>query len=196
RTMYLWLKLLAFGFVILDTEVFVTGVTSTQTPHLPTHAGSQAPSGGRADTQTLNSKAVIAPTPAPGGLHPSDSTIPPTIRLASSTVTPPTTTIATTQPKPSCDDKYRNVTVDYLFDNNTKLFEAKLNDYLDSACKPEECKKLKECSMSNITLVDSSCTSNKTLALDVPPDPERFNLLDCTLKEIANISICLEWTVK
>uniref|UniRef100_A0A8C5LDY6 Receptor-type tyrosine-protein phosphatase C n=1 Tax=Jaculus jaculus TaxID=51337 RepID=A0A8C5LDY6_JACJA len=118
--MYLWLKLLAFGFVILDTEVFVTGKY----------------------------------------------------------------------------DKYRNVTVDYLFDNNTKLFEAKLNDYLDSACKPEECKKLKECSMSNITLVDSSCTSNKTLALDVPPDPERFNLLDCTLKEIANISICLEWTVK
>uniref|UniRef100_A0A8C5LFY4 Receptor-type tyrosine-protein phosphatase C n=1 Tax=Jaculus jaculus TaxID=51337 RepID=A0A8C5LFY4_JACJA len=274
--MYLWLKLLAFGFVILDTEVFVTGltttekvtalpprdplpahttaillpdisergndfleptplpgVTSTQTPHLPTHAGSQAPSGGRADTQTLNSKAVIAPTPAPGGLHPSGvpgeestpgifpegsaltattlrparsssadspahtsniSTADSASGVTSITVTPPTTTIGD-----NLTFSYAitlNVTVDYLFDNNTKLFEAKLNDYLDSACKPEECKKLKECSMSNITLVDSSCTSNKTLALDVPPDPERFNLLDCTLKEIANISICLEWTVK
>ncbi|ELW57889.1 Receptor-type tyrosine-protein phosphatase C [Tupaia chinensis] len=126
-TMYLWLKLLAFGFVFLDPEVFVTvesntsspgaplptrttafsptsisergndssetldplrpgrpttqvpldspdnasavattGVPSTQTPHLPTHAGSQAPSPGP-DTQTLGSEAVLtALTPAPG----------------------------------------------------------------------------------------------------------------------------------
>lgn len=141
--MYLWLKLLAFGFVFLDPEVFVTGqisgvttpapagpntvesntsspgaplptrttafsptsisergndssetldplrpgrpttqvpldspdnasavattgVPSTQTPHLPTHAGSQAPSPGP-DTQTLGSEAVLtALTPAPG----------------------------------------------------------------------------------------------------------------------------------
>ncbi|XP_063565858.1 receptor-type tyrosine-protein phosphatase C isoform X6 [Gorilla gorilla gorilla] len=31
-TMYLWLKLLAFGFAFLDTEVFVTGQSPTPSP--------------------------------------------------------------------------------------------------------------------------------------------------------------------
>ncbi|XP_055091351.1 receptor-type tyrosine-protein phosphatase C isoform X7 [Symphalangus syndactylus] len=31
-TMYLWLKLLAFGFAFLDTEVFVTGQSQTPSP--------------------------------------------------------------------------------------------------------------------------------------------------------------------
>ncbi|XP_023080508.1 receptor-type tyrosine-protein phosphatase C isoform X3 [Piliocolobus tephrosceles] len=73
-TMYLWLKLLAFGFAFLDTEVFVTGqgptpssigVSSAQTPHLPTHADSQTPSTGT-DTQTLSgsaANATLSPTP-------------------------------------------------------------------------------------------------------------------------------------
>uniref|UniRef100_A0A8I5UBM0 Protein tyrosine phosphatase receptor type C n=1 Tax=Pongo abelii TaxID=9601 RepID=A0A8I5UBM0_PONAB len=31
-TMYLWLKLLAFGFAFLDTEVFVTGQSPAPSP--------------------------------------------------------------------------------------------------------------------------------------------------------------------
>uniref|UniRef100_A0A8C0KFW1 Receptor-type tyrosine-protein phosphatase C n=1 Tax=Canis lupus dingo TaxID=286419 RepID=A0A8C0KFW1_CANLU len=34
-TMYLWLKLLAFGFAFLDTGVFVTGLNSTEKPSAP-----------------------------------------------------------------------------------------------------------------------------------------------------------------
>ncbi|XP_006892178.1 PREDICTED: receptor-type tyrosine-protein phosphatase C [Elephantulus edwardii] len=73
--MYLWLKLLAFGFAFLDVEVFVTGkspspaptgVRTAPTPHLSTHADSQAPSAG-SDSHTPSSNAALtALTPAPG----------------------------------------------------------------------------------------------------------------------------------
>jgi len=71
-TMYLWLKLLAFGFAFLDAGVFVTGESPstlgvTQPPLHPTHADSQAPSAG-SDPQTPSTAAALPPrTPAQGG---------------------------------------------------------------------------------------------------------------------------------
>ncbi|XP_060220363.1 receptor-type tyrosine-protein phosphatase C isoform X2 [Meriones unguiculatus] len=95
--MYLWLKLLAFGFAFLDTEVFVTGeesnitntgFSSTLTPPQP---DSQTSSARGADTQTLSSKADLTTlTPAPGGADspglPGERTTPDT--FSASTVFP------------------------------------------------------------------------------------------------------------
>ncbi|XP_043423480.1 receptor-type tyrosine-protein phosphatase C isoform X4 [Prionailurus bengalensis] len=97
-TMYLWLKLLAFGFAFLDTGVFVTGEDNTlsspgvtQPPTFPTHADSQAPSAG-SDTQTPSSTATPpALTPAPGKNDTSGfpgETIPPSTFPADTAFTP------------------------------------------------------------------------------------------------------------
>ncbi|XP_033056389.1 receptor-type tyrosine-protein phosphatase C isoform X3 [Trachypithecus francoisi] len=102
-TMYLWLKLLAFGFAFLDTEVFVTGqgstpspigVSSAQTPHLPTHADSQTPSTGT-DTQTLSGSAAnttLSPTPGSNDI----SDVPGERSTASTFPTDPISPLATT----------------------------------------------------------------------------------------------------
>ncbi|XP_021532839.2 receptor-type tyrosine-protein phosphatase C isoform X3 [Aotus nancymaae] len=253
-TMYLWLKLLAFGFAFLDTEVFVagenptsptTGVPSEQPPHLPTHADSQTPSAGT-DTQALSGLAAHATlSPAPGSNDASDvpgerstaSTFPTdpvfplgttpiparnssaalpartanTTITASSpdsheTITPSpsgstahSTKIATTPAKPSCDKKYANITVDYSYDNNTKLFTAKLNVNEVVKCADFDCTNnmlhnLKECEIRTVTISDNSCTApNKTLKLDVPPEVDKFHLKDHTSPEKANTTINLKW---
>ncbi|XP_047376625.1 receptor-type tyrosine-protein phosphatase C isoform X2 [Sciurus carolinensis] len=250
-TMYLWLKLLAFGFAILDTEAFVSGVASSQTPYLSTHADSQAPSPGEADPQTLSSKAVLTTlTTALGGLNvsgvpdgrstastfPADTAFPSTVTLrpahnssavlpaytsnisttdnssdsnsistAASTMSlpastvPPVTTIATT-PLPTCEEKYKTISVNYIYDHNNRSFTAKLNVEVNVSCDPDNCKSklqgLQGCSSSIVNLSHVSCTNPpKRLKLDVPPEPKMFTLVDCTLKEVANISICLNWEV-
>nr|XP_021532839.1 receptor-type tyrosine-protein phosphatase C isoform X3 [Aotus nancymaae] len=253
-TMYLWLKLLAFGFAFLDTEVFVagenptsptTGVPSEQPPHLPTHADSQTPSAGT-DTQALSGLAAHATlSPAPGSNDASDvpgerstaSTFPTdpvfplgttpiparnssaalpartanttitasspdsheTITLSPSGSTAHSTKIATTPAKPSCDKKYANITVDYSYDNNTKLFTAKLNVNEVVKCADFDCTNnmlhnLKECEIRTVTISDNSCTApNKTLKLDVPPEVDKFHLKDHTSPEKANTTINLKW---
>ncbi|XP_032144535.1 receptor-type tyrosine-protein phosphatase C isoform X3 [Sapajus apella] len=319
-TMYLWLKLLAFGFAFLDTEVFVagenqtspttgptttkkssvplsgdplpahttafspasiserengflettpsllpasaptrvtldsldnasafktTGVASEQPPLLPTHADSQAPSAGT-DTQTLSGLAAHATlSPAPGGNDTSDvpgerstaSTFPPdpvfplgttpiparnssaalparianttitanspdsheTVTLSPSASTIHSTEIVTTPAKPSCDKKYANITVDYVYDNNTKLFTAKLNVNEEVKCADFDCTNnmlhnLTECKIRTVTISGDSCTApNKTLKLDVPPGVDKFRLEDHTPPEKANTTINLEW---
>ncbi|XP_032144537.1 receptor-type tyrosine-protein phosphatase C isoform X5 [Sapajus apella] len=271
-TMYLWLKLLAFGFAFLDTEVFVagenqtspttgptttkkssvplsgdplpahttafspasiserengflettpsllpasaptrvtldsldnasafktTGVASEQPPLLPTHADSQAPSAGT-DTQTLSGLAAHATlSPAPGGNDTSDSHE--TVTLSPSASTIHSTEIVTTPAKPSCDKKYANITVDYVYDNNTKLFTAKLNVNEEVKCADFDCTNnmlhnLTECKIRTVTISGDSCTApNKTLKLDVPPGVDKFRLEDHTPPEKANTTINLEW---
>nr|XP_020139909.1 receptor-type tyrosine-protein phosphatase C isoform X2 [Microcebus murinus] len=320
-TMYLWLKLLAFGFAFLDTEMFVagqtspnpiiglnttekpsalspsgplpartttlspasiserdndsseptpppspgdtsthvspdpldkpsalamTGATPAQTPHLPTHADSQAPPGG-ADTQTGSPAALTALTPAPGGndttpgvsgerstagTFPEATTLPPVaapspaldssaaspartsntssdaqlLSTASSTLSPAagtglaTTAIATTTPKPSCEEKYASIPVDYLYNNETKRFSAKLNVSSDEVkCEPDcankEFSNLEECSTTSVNISDDSCAPPKVLELYVPPEPEKFELVDCTQPEKADTTICLKWDI-
>nr|XP_048286908.1 receptor-type tyrosine-protein phosphatase C isoform X3 [Myodes glareolus] len=62
-TIYLWLKLLAFGFAFLDTEVFVTGQDnpSTTTGHssTPRPPHLQTPSARGTNTQTLSNQADL-----------------------------------------------------------------------------------------------------------------------------------------
>ncbi|EAW91303.1 protein tyrosine phosphatase receptor type C [Homo sapiens] len=324
-TMYLWLKLLAFGFAFLDTEVFVTGqsptpsptglttakmpsvplssdplpthttafspastferendfsetttslspdntstqvspdsldnasafnttgVSSVQTPHLPTHADSQTPSAGT-DTQTFSGSAANAklnPTPGSNAISdvpgerstastfPTDPVSPLTTTLSlahhssaalpartsnttitantsdaylnaseTTTLSPSgsavisTTTIATTPSKPTCDEKYANITVDYLYNKETKLFTAKLNvnenvECGNNTCTNNEVHNLTECKNASVSISHNSCTApDKTLILDVPPGVEKFQLHDCTQVEKADTTICLKW---
>uniref|UniRef100_A0A2I2Z280 Receptor-type tyrosine-protein phosphatase C n=1 Tax=Gorilla gorilla gorilla TaxID=9595 RepID=A0A2I2Z280_GORGO len=315
-TMYLWLKLLAFGFAFLDTEVFVTGLTtakmpsvplssdplpthttafspastferendfsetttslspdntstqvspdsldnasafnttgvsSVQTPHLPTHADSQTPSAGT-DTQTFSGSAASAklnPTPGSNAISdvpgerstastfPTDPVSPLTTTLSlahhssaalpartsnttitantsdaylnaseTTTLSPSgsavisTTTIATTPSKPTCDEKYANITVDYLYNKETKLFTAKLNvnenvECGNNTCTNNEVHNLTECKNMSVSISHNSCTApDKTLLLDVPPGVEKFQLHDCTQVEKADTTICLKW---
>ncbi|KAI2520831.1 protein tyrosine phosphatase receptor type C, partial [Homo sapiens] len=146
-TMYLWLKLLAFGFAFLDTEVFVTGQSPT-------------------------------PSPTDAYLNASETT---TLSPSGSAVIS-TTTIATTPSKPTCDEKYANITVDYLYNKETKLFTAKLNvnenvECGNNTCTNNEVHNLTECKNASVSISHNSCTApDKTLILDVPPGVEKFQL--------------------
>ncbi|XP_021784656.2 receptor-type tyrosine-protein phosphatase C isoform X6 [Papio anubis] len=264
-TMYLWLKLLAFGFAFLDTEVFVTGqgstpppigVSSAQTPHLPTHADSQTPSTGT-DTQTLSGSAAnttLSPTPGSNisdvsGERSTASTFPTdpisplattliparnssaalSARTSNTTITANTSdsylnasvtitlspsgstvistpTIATTPSKPTCAEKYANIPVDYLYNNKTKLFTAKLNvnenvectnnNHTHNICTNNEVLNLPECKEMNVFVSHNSCTDrHKELKLHVPPEVEKFRLDDCTPDVKANTTICLKWKI-
>uniref|UniRef100_A0A7N9CGZ1 Receptor-type tyrosine-protein phosphatase C n=1 Tax=Macaca fascicularis TaxID=9541 RepID=A0A7N9CGZ1_MACFA len=217
-TMCLWLKLLAFVFAFLDTEVFVTGqgstlsptgVSSALTPHLPTHADSQTPSTGT-DTQTPSGSAAnttLSPTPRSNDI--SDSYL-----NASKTSTPSpsgstvisTPTIATTTSKPTCAEKYATIPVDYLYNNKTKLFTAKLNvnenvectnnNHTHNICTNNEVLNLPECKEMIVFVSHNSCTDrHKELKLDVPPEVEKFQLDDCTPDVKANTTICLKWKI-
>uniref|UniRef100_F7HTR2 Receptor-type tyrosine-protein phosphatase C n=1 Tax=Macaca mulatta TaxID=9544 RepID=F7HTR2_MACMU len=192
-TMCLWLKLLAFVFAFLDTEVFVTGqgstlsptgVSSALTPHLPTHADSQTPSTGT-DTQTPSGSAAnttLSPTPRSNDIS------------------------ATTTSKPTCAEKYATIPVDYLYNNKTKLFTAKLNvnenvectnnNHTHNICTNNEVLNLPECKEMNVFVSHNSCTDrHKELKLDVPPEVEKFQLDDCTPDVEANTTICLKWKI-
>lgn len=162
-TMGLWLKLLAFGFALLDTEVFVTGQTPT-------------PSDG-ASLTTL--------TPSTLGLASTD---------------PPSTTIATTT-KQTCAAMFGNITVNYTYESSNQTFKADLKDVQNAKCGNEDCENvlnnLEECSqIKNISVSNDSCAPATTIDLYVPPGTDKFSLHDCTPKEKANTSICLEWKTK
>ncbi|XP_044772282.1 receptor-type tyrosine-protein phosphatase C [Neomonachus schauinslandi] len=202
-TMYLWLKLLAFGFAFLDTGVFVTGESPstlgvTQPPLHPTHADSQAPSAG-SDPQTPSTAATLPPrTPAPGGNDTAGVTRTSTSTAASIIHKTAPTTIVPTTPKQSCDEKYAHISVKYHYDDETKSFKAKLNvsdkvNCGNDTCVENEIQTLARCANINVTISHNSChTPNKILNLEVPPGPEGFDLKNCTEDEKANTSICLK----
>ncbi|XP_026635801.1 receptor-type tyrosine-protein phosphatase C [Microtus ochrogaster] len=202
-TIYLWLKLLAFGFAFLDTEVFVTGQdkTSTTTGHASTPLPHlQTPSAGGTDTQTLSNQAdppTLMPTsgrPASPGANLTATA--PSIQDLTSTVTA-SSTIATTRPK-TCDEKFADITVHYKYNSSNKSFEAKpeYDNPPKNLCESVDCKELKylpECSKKNFNVSDGSCTPAKIIELDVPPGTEKFTLHNCTEQIYANTTICLEW---
>ncbi|XP_033056388.1 receptor-type tyrosine-protein phosphatase C isoform X2 [Trachypithecus francoisi] len=185
----------------------MTGVSSAQTPHLPTHADSQTPSTGT-DTQTLSGSAAnttLSPTPGSNDisdsyLNASETT---TLSPSGSTVIS-TPTIATTPPKPTCAQKYANIAVDYVYDKKTKLFTAKLNvnesvectnNSHTHICTNNEVLNLPECKEMNVSISHNSCTTASHKILNVPPEVEKFQLDDCTQDVEANTTICLKWKI-
>ncbi|XP_036058169.1 receptor-type tyrosine-protein phosphatase C [Onychomys torridus] len=158
--MYLWLKLLAFGFAFLDTEVFVTGQATISS------------NGGNLIT-TASSTLGLTTTDVPS-------------------------TIAITPTKPTCDEKFGNITVHYHYNSNNQLFEAELkgDKTHKNSCEIVDCKELKNlkgCSRKKFNMSDSSCTPAKMIELDVPPGRENFTLKNCTEPVKADTTICLKW---
>ncbi|XP_053462739.1 receptor-type tyrosine-protein phosphatase C isoform X2 [Nycticebus coucang] len=109
------------------------------------------------------------------------------------------TTTATT-PKIPCDSKYADISVDYTYDSTNRSFTAKLNVSDDSVkcenwtCTNKELHNLSECRDLTIRITDDTCAAPaKELTLDVPPEPGKFQLVNCTEAEKANTTICLTW---
>ncbi|XP_022364334.1 receptor-type tyrosine-protein phosphatase C isoform X2 [Enhydra lutris kenyoni] len=179
-----------------NNTLAVTGVTQ---PSLhPTHAVLQTSSAG-SDTQTPSSAATLSPlTPALGGNDTSDVSLMSTSPATSTTHTTATTTIVSAISKKSCDEKYENISVEYHYDKENKSFQAKLNATDVVSCDNVTCENntiynLTECSRTSFTISHNSCVStNKILTLEVPPDPERFSLVDCTQEEKADTSLHLK----
>ncbi|XP_037586408.1 receptor-type tyrosine-protein phosphatase C isoform X5 [Cebus imitator] len=224
-TMYLWLKLLAFGFAFLDTEVFVagenqtsptTGPTTTKKSSvplsgdpLPAHTTAFSPASiSERENGFLETTPSLLPASAPTRVTPDSLDNASAFKTTDSheTITPSpsgstahSTKIVTTPAKPSCDKKYANITVDYVYDHNTKLFTAKLNVNEEVKCADFDCTNnmlhnLTECKIRTVTISGDSCTApNKTLKLDVPPGVDKFRLEDHTPPEKANTTINLEW---
>lgn len=177
---------------------------STLLPHLSPQPDSQTPSAGGADTQTFSSQADNPTlTPAPGGgTDPPGASLttltPSTLGLASTD--PPSTTIATTT-KQTCAAMFGNITVNYTYESSNQTFKADLKDVQNAKCGNEDCENvlnnLEECSqIKNISVSNDSCAPATTIDLYVPPGTDKFSLHDCTPKEKANTSICLEWKTK
>uniref|UniRef100_A0A8C9IZB9 Receptor-type tyrosine-protein phosphatase C n=1 Tax=Piliocolobus tephrosceles TaxID=591936 RepID=A0A8C9IZB9_9PRIM len=253
-TMYLWLKLLAFGFAFLDTEVFVTGqgptpssigprttkmpsvplssdplpthttafspasiserendfsettppfssdntsiqvppdsldnasafnttgVSSAQTPHLPTHADSQTPSTGT-DTQTLSGSAANATlSPTPGSNDISD--VPGERSTASTFPKDPISPLATTLiPARNSSAALPART------SNTTITANTSDSYLNAS--------------ETTTLSPSGSTVISTPTIATTPskptcEVEKFRLDDCTKDVEANTTIHLKWEI-
>ncbi|CAO2637087.1 Receptor-type tyrosine-protein phosphatase C [Lemmus lemmus] len=164
-TIYLWLKLLAFGFAFLDTEVFVTGHSSTPLPHL------QTPSAGGTDTQTLSNQAD-PPTLMPASRTPAS----PGANLT--TIVPTSQDLANAASPSTIDEEFGNIIVHYKYNSN-KSFDAELkyDNPPQNICHTVDCKELKslqECSQKNVNVSDGSCTPAKIIELDVPPGECQF----------------------
>ncbi|XP_044798569.2 receptor-type tyrosine-protein phosphatase C isoform X2 [Bubalus bubalis] len=234
-TMYLWLKLLAFGFAFLDIAVFVAGNstppstqgapgegTTTTLPADPTAppATSRSPAlSSRAASPPLTSNSTtqdnaslpltsnsttqdkasppLTSNPTTQDNTSDEQTTTPALTTASnvSPATAPSTIAPTNASKPSCGDKYGNVSVRYSFnDNNT--FTATL-DYTGEECEPLRCEEqhpgLSACETRIISMSHPSCEPPLEYPLEVPPDPNKFQLKDCVEDKEANTSLCLLW---
>ncbi|XP_008060615.1 receptor-type tyrosine-protein phosphatase C [Carlito syrichta] len=162
-----------------NTTVFTLAATLS-----PARTSSLASPARTSNTTTNTSSSDSHITPAT--LSPEQSTV-------SSTIT-----IATTTPKISCDRKYSYIPVKYSYNNTTRSLRAKLevDDELkcDPICINNELHNLTECKPITVNISHDSCGSPyKNLTLDVPPEHNKFELDNCTTKEQANTTICLQW---
>ncbi|XP_055966665.1 receptor-type tyrosine-protein phosphatase C isoform X2 [Sorex fumeus] len=162
-TMYLWLKLLAFGFAFLDTVEFVTGQTPTP--------------------NTDNSIAPSTPSPAESIVTPNASTT-----IASSVLPSPTPEQSCDDDKLA----NISVNYTYVDGSKPFTARLQVNENLTcdgTPCENYTIQNLIECQRYNITITNGTC--NYTFQLYVPPAPKKFYLTDCTKDEKANSSICL-----
>ncbi|XP_070624828.1 receptor-type tyrosine-protein phosphatase C isoform X2 [Bos indicus] len=126
-----------------------------------------------------------------------EQTTTPALTTASSVS--PATALSTIAPtKPPCENKYGGVSVKYSFNDN-KTFTATL-DVKREECEPPGCEKehrgLSACQTKNISMSHPSCEPPFEYVLEVPPDPNQFQLVDCVEDEEANTSLCLHWQNK
>uniref|UniRef100_A0A8C6ID95 protein-tyrosine-phosphatase n=1 Tax=Mus spicilegus TaxID=10103 RepID=A0A8C6ID95_MUSSI len=121
---------------------------------------------------------------------------PSTLGLASTD--PPSTTIGDNLTLRHAAAMFGNITVNYTYESSNQTFKADLKDVQNAKCGNEDCENvlnnLEECSQKkDISVSNDSCAPATTIDLYVPPGTDKFSLHDCTPKEKANTSICLEW---
>nr|KAF6399958.1 protein tyrosine phosphatase receptor type C [Molossus molossus] len=164
-----------------------------RTANLSAHTPSPAPSSpsaspARTSNSTTNSSGLILTSHAPT----------PTQSTAASSLHS-TSTIAPTTVKPSCEDKFSNVSVTFHHDNSSGLFKAELPVDKEVICSPWPCNNIsfslkEECKTLTVNISHESCVAPfKKLKLYVPPDPKTFQLVECVNNEEADTSICLTW---
>uniref|UniRef100_A0A8C0AF73 Receptor-type tyrosine-protein phosphatase C n=1 Tax=Bos mutus grunniens TaxID=30521 RepID=A0A8C0AF73_BOSMU len=111
----------------------------------------------------------------------------------------PATALSTIGDNLTPRDKYRDVSVKYSFNDDNYTFTATL-DVKGEECEPPECEKehrgLSACQTKNISMSHPSCEPPFEYPLEVPPDPNQFQLVDCVEDEEANTSLCLHWQHK
>ncbi|XP_060034488.1 receptor-type tyrosine-protein phosphatase C [Erinaceus europaeus] len=182
----------------------------TSLAHTPAQGGN-ASSGGpgvRIATSTLPAATETTPLATPSPALSSPAALPPRISNTTSSVntsdlsTPSTlsTAASTSVIAPSkrpCGEEYGNISVTYTYDSTSGFYTAKLNVSAEVncnlSCVQNEIKNLSSCYEASVAIHSDSCTQPYNLTITVPPAPKIFNLIDCTVDEIANISICLEW---
>ncbi|KAM9706964.1 receptor-type tyrosine-protein phosphatase C isoform 2-T2 [Dama dama] len=126
-----------------------------------------------------------------------EQTTAPALTTASiaSTATAPSTIAPTNASKPSCEDKYRGVSVKYIFNKDNDTFTATLD--VKEECDPPKCEKqhpgLDACVNKTINMSHTSCEPPFEYLLEVPPDPNQFVLKECVKNEEADTSLCLCW---
>ncbi|CAM5171544.1 unnamed protein product [Natator depressus] len=214
-TMFLWLELLAFGFALLDNNVFVKGEGRTETVNspvptstspLPARSTSHSPAGNN-EGQTQNSIGTDSSNPqhlhttSPPVNHTPTSTQANTSQpssnttLTTSTLTTETSTVTTKIP---CETININLTYNYSGSTVT----AKLNisgmkrNYsisCNSTCKVKEdqtIERLKECETYEIVIGDNECP-NISHVIHIPPNGASYRLQNNTP---TSTSIQLSWT--
>ncbi|XP_058130911.1 receptor-type tyrosine-protein phosphatase C isoform X2 [Dasypus novemcinctus] len=206
-TMCWWLKLLAFGFVFLDTEMFVAGQSgSTPSPDVP---GERNISSTFPAATGFQSAPTLSPAPSSSAALPphtsSTSTddnasgkgLLTTLETTKSDI--PTTADSISSTKQSCDDKYKNISVGYTYNKTDKVISAELMIDHKVNCTDDKCTEniiphLPACEKYTVTISHDSCVPPyKILILDVPPDLKNIELHNCTRPKEANTSICLTW---
>ncbi|XP_036681808.1 receptor-type tyrosine-protein phosphatase C isoform X3 [Balaenoptera musculus] len=224
-TMYLWLKLLAFGFAFLDTVVLVTGkdtISSTQGLNTAEESSTLPPGAPRERTapSTLPADTAFPPVTTLSPAHSSraasparisnsttqdnasdvlnESTTPSSLTTAENIIS--TTNLTTIAPpttrKPTCEDKYASISAHFIYNKESDTYNATFSEV---KCEPLGCEKqlhgLQECEKKKINISDLSCHPPFEYLLEVPPDPKHFQLNECVEPEKANTSLCLHWEI-
>uniref|UniRef100_A0A452FNZ2 Receptor-type tyrosine-protein phosphatase C n=1 Tax=Capra hircus TaxID=9925 RepID=A0A452FNZ2_CAPHI len=105
---------------------------------------------------------------------------------------PPLTSNPTTQDKASPPLTSNPTTQD----NNNYTFTATL-DVMGKECEPPGCEQqhrdLSACEIKDINISHPSCEPPLKYLLEVPPDPNQFELIDCVKPKEAATSLCLRW---
>ncbi|XP_038601297.1 receptor-type tyrosine-protein phosphatase C isoform X1 [Tachyglossus aculeatus] len=181
--MVLWLKLLAFGLVLLDLDVFVTGQDSSPSPN-----------------------DVILTTISPTSLDTSASIAPASITPAMISTPDRSTALVTEPPKKECG---KIAVGKYMYNSNSQSFQVHVDIHEDSSenitlhchqCNFTGKKGEKEiygimpCKGYTIVIKNASCESEVSKV--APPTSEQLNLSTSVDNSTANTSITITWNLK
>ncbi|XP_065265316.1 receptor-type tyrosine-protein phosphatase C [Emys orbicularis] len=214
-TMFLWLELLAFGFALLDNNVFVKGeetVTETTNSSMPTitsplsaRSTTHSPAGeNKGNEQKSNdtdaSNLPHLHTTSPSVNHTPTSTQANISQPSSNTIlTTPTLTTEPTTVSTQIPCEKNDINVKYTYNGNTVTAKLNIsgenrtyNIFCNSTCtvKNQTIEGLKEYLTYNIIVGYNECPNISSHVIHIPPDGATYNL---RTNEITNTSVQLSW---